>query len=261
MNKKYTKKQIIKAIKHWESILKNIDESNNLISFLSNVYGNKTVISKSMNFSINTKIAYELFDILNEHLFDNKLSKCDICCDTYDNVISKLKIRKSNIPTNDFYGMFDTIAYDEDLKELSDKLTYSDNLILINTSLVNNSNFIFACSGLCHEMLHLYDQLYGEKSICDKHWLLYKVKIDSHTTPTFIKIKRKANDMGLTVIDKSNGLSFSELNSEAYLNLMNSVVNDGINLDEANKSYDNDKTILTKKIPGLGTNICHVDYV
>lgn len=126
---------------------------------------------------------------------------------------------------------------------------------------MNNSNFIFMCSALCHEMIHLYDQLYGEKPICDKHWLLYKLKIDSHTTPTFTSMKRKANDMGLSIIDTGNGFSFSELNSEAYLNLMNSIVNDGVNLNEQDEFYDKDKTILTKKIPGVGTNICHVDHI
>lgn len=261
MKKQYTKKQILEAVKYWQSVLKKIDESNNLISVLTNIYGNKTITSKNMHFNINTQIAYELFDILNDYVFNSRLVKCDIYCSTYDNIVDKLKIRKSNIPTNNFYGMFDTIVHDEKLKTLSDKLVYSNNLILINTSLVNNSNFIFACSALCHEMLHLYDQMYGEKSICDKHWLLYKVKIDSHTTPTFINTKRKANDMGLTVIDKGEGFNFSELNSEAYMNLMNSIVNDGVNLDESDESCDNDKTVLAKKIPGLGTNICHVDYI
>ena len=56
-------------------------------------------------------------------------------------------------------------------------------------------------------------------------------------------------------------MPLDKLNSEAYMNLMNSIVNDGVNLDESDESCDNDKTVLAKKIPGLGTNICHVDYI
>ena len=43
-----------------------------------------------------------------------------------------------------------------------------------------------------------------------------KANIDFHTTPAFIKMKRKANDIGLTVINAAAGLDFSELNSEAF---------------------------------------------
>ena len=57
-------------------------------------------------------------------------------------------------------------------------------------------------------------------------------------------MKRKANDMGMTVINDAVGLNFSELNSEAFKNMMNSIVNDGINLDENETSNRN---IMSKK--------------
>ena len=54
------------------------------------------------------------------------------------------------------------------------------------------------------------------------------------------------------------GLDFSEFNSEAFKNMMNSIVNDGSNLDEDEVSSS---TIMSKKIPGVGTSISHIDYV
>ena len=75
---------------------------------------------------------------------------------------------------------------------------------------------------------------------------------------SFNKMKRKANNMGLTVINNAAGLDFSELNSEAFKNMLNSIVNDGINLDENETSNSN---IMSKKIPGVGTNISHIDYI
>lgn len=64
--------------------------------------------------------------------------------------------------------------------------------------------------------------------------------------------------MELTVIDDSAGFDFSELNSEAFKNMMNSVVNDGVGLDESETSSGN---IVSRKIPGVGTSISHVDYI
>ena len=154
--------------------------------------------------------------------------------------------------------MFNVIVEDEKIKSLNDELEYRDNLIIINKSLLNNSNFIFACSSLCHEMIHLYGKTYGEESLCDKLLLLYNIKINAHTTPTFIKMKRKANDMGLTVINDAAGIDFSELNSEAFKNMLNSIVNDGVNLDENEIS---NSIIMSKKIPGVGTSISHIDYI
>lgn len=259
MKHNYTKQQIVEAIKHWESVLKMIDESaHDLLSIFVNKYGNDLVLSDNRSFNLNNHIAYELFDILNDNIFNSKLPRIKILCEVYNEIVAELKHRKFNIPSNTFYGMFNTIAEDEKIKSLNDKLEYRDDLIIINTSLVNNSNFMFACSSLCHEMIHLYGRIYGEESLCDKYWLLYKVVIDVHTTPTFIKMKRKANDMGLTVINNAAGLDFSELNSEAFKNMINSIVNDGVNLDENDTS---NSIIMSKKIPGVGTSISHIDFI
>ena len=64
--------------------------------------------------------------------------------------------------------------------------------------------------------------------------------------------------MGLTVIDDSAGFNFSELNSEAFKNMMNSIINDGVRLDESETSSGN---IVSRKIPSIGTSISHVDYI
>lgn len=69
-------------------------------------------------------------------------------------------------------------------------------------------------------------------------------------------MKRKANDIELTVINDASGLNFSELNSEAFKNLLNSVINDGVNLNENEISSGN---TMSRKIPGVGTIICHID--
>ena len=64
--------------------------------------------------------------------------------------------------------------------------------------------------------------------------------------------------MESAVIDDSVGFDFSELNSEAFKNMMNSVVNDEVGLDESETSSGN---IVSRKIPGVGISVSHVDYL
>ena len=147
-----------------------MDESTyGLLSLLIDKYGNDLMLSNNRSFNLDNHMAYELFEILNDFIFNSKLPKTKILCESYNEIVAELKYRKSDIPSNMFYGMFNTIAKDEKIKSLNDKLEYRDNLIIINTSLLNNSNFIFACSSLCHEMIHLYGKMHGEESLCDKY--------------------------------------------------------------------------------------------
>ena len=42
----------------------------------------------------------------------------------------------------------------------------------------------------------------------------------------------------MKICDTGDGLDFSELNSEAFQNLINNIINDGVNLDESNDFCD-----------------------
>ena len=67
MNSYYTKQQIVEAIKHWKSVLKRMDETtHNLLSIFVDKYGNDLVLNDNRSFNLNNRIAYELFDILND---------------------------------------------------------------------------------------------------------------------------------------------------------------------------------------------------
>lgn len=54
MKKRYTKKQIVEAIKHWESMLKKMNESiyNNVIDALINEFDKDIVLSKDFNYTL-----------------------------------------------------------------------------------------------------------------------------------------------------------------------------------------------------------------
>lgn len=71
MQKKYTKKQIVEAIKHWESLLKRIDESKNAL--LSELFAafNTNDLLKSFNgrlliqrFNMNGKLSIGILEEL-----------------------------------------------------------------------------------------------------------------------------------------------------------------------------------------------------
>lgn len=52
MGKQYTREQIVEAIKHWESVLRRMDESvyNNIIDALIDEFGKEIVFSKEFNY-------------------------------------------------------------------------------------------------------------------------------------------------------------------------------------------------------------------
>ena len=54
MKKKYTKKQIVEAIRHWTSVLKKIDEStyNAIIDALVNAFGKDVVMSEDFDYTL-----------------------------------------------------------------------------------------------------------------------------------------------------------------------------------------------------------------
>lgn len=73
MQYKYTKQQIIEAIKHWQNVLAKIDESRSLLlDAFANKFGSNVIYSKKP-FMLNNAQALEIFSIVNKFLFDSRL--------------------------------------------------------------------------------------------------------------------------------------------------------------------------------------------
>lgn len=78
--KKYTKKQIVEAIKYWKSVLKRMDENakNDLLSSLFSLFKANDLL-KPFN---------QCFNVLNTHFFSLKLPNIPLMYKT-DNVLRK----------------------------------------------------------------------------------------------------------------------------------------------------------------------------
>lgn len=73
MKKSYTKHQIVEAIKHWEFILKRMDESKSpLLDAFIEKFGEDVVINRKP-YILSNDSAIEIAKILNNFLFESKI--------------------------------------------------------------------------------------------------------------------------------------------------------------------------------------------
>lgn len=211
-NQTYTKKQIVEAIKHWQNVLKRMDESKSpLLDALIDKFGKQIVESKKRNVVLTSKLCYDILDVLNPIFFDGILQHIPIKCMHYSDIISyskaldaKYDIFDYEYPKNGFLGLFTSYidSKDPSIKtiDFNVDLISKDPIIYINYDMVMNTSFIFAVATLCHELIHYYDSLIGEYVELKRIEYMEKTKKDDHTTNTFINKLNEANENGLNVI-------------------------------------------------------------
>ena len=92
MKKRYTKKQIVEAIKYWESILKRMDESKSrFLDICSSKFGEDIVFSDTYSFEYTDQNVNETFKLLDNRIFESKLSHLN-CLKIYiGNAIEEFK--------------------------------------------------------------------------------------------------------------------------------------------------------------------------
>lgn len=211
MKKSYTKQQIAEAIKHWESVLKRMDESKSpLLDEFAKTFGEDVVFSK-YPFIKDIKNINKMFDVFNLYLFDNKLPNTVLIkCLPYNDIckISKSiydKYKKSTDdeyipPPTSIYGMHFAVVLN-DIFTYNDPLVFADEEILfLNKSNIGNKSFALCAATLCHEMIHYYDRLFGEYKDRYKAYFISNKKIYLHNTPTFELKMKEANDNYIDVV-------------------------------------------------------------
>ena len=204
MKKSYTKHQIVEAIKHWESVLKKMDESKNaLLTELFSVFGSNDLL-KTFNRKIDNKLLDDCYTILNKYLFSSKLLKLPLMYESNDKIRDFLIDRETNpnnIP-NIFFGVHSVICDNDQISNWTESLQLHDDVILLNSSHINGKSLSFLIACLCHEMIHYYDRLFGEYCDFTKYTLITGIKKDKHNTMTFETMKEEANNLGIKVIQQ-----------------------------------------------------------
>ena len=168
MKKQYTKHQIIEAIKHWESVLKRMDESiyNGVIDALVNEFGKDVVLSKEFNYTLTQRDLKKIFSILNKHLFNNEIKFLPVVLWPMSKLVDKLNYHakmsgdeNEEIKNIKCIGVHSAICAPivDDNNKLVD-IRFRDDYLIIDESKVQNCIFIFVVASICHEMIHKYDR-------------------------------------------------------------------------------------------------------
>lgn len=180
----------------------------------------KEIIYSPGQIEITIPVVEKIIGILNVFLFNKKLFKIQIefCKDL--NALNDL--------TKHFYNVEELDKEDEKIDKYAAYLPDFDlgrvkqtgeivakfNKELVAFNIEKQFNFMLLASTICHEMIHRYDAFFGEGKIM-MYWKKLHHKVDMHTTPTFIKLMKLANEEGLKVKPTTEEMSCQQLNKEA----------------------------------------------
>ena len=212
MKKQYTKKQIVEAIKHWESVLKRMDESvyNNVIDALVDEFGKDVALSKEFNYTLTQQDLKKIFSILNKHLFGNEIKFLPVVLWPMSKLVEKLNYhaKMSGDENEEFknvqcLGVHTAICVPiiDDNNEIID-VKFRDNYLIVNSSKIKNVIFIFAVAVICHEMIHAYDYQYSNEThdLALEWEKNHMQRPDFHNTKIFKNKMNEANDNGINVV-------------------------------------------------------------
>ena len=228
MKKQYTKKQIVEAIKHWESVLKRMDESKSpLLDACSKEFGEDVVFdSNKMLFVLNESNISKLFSILDSFIFASKLKTLDNLKIFVGNpsTLNSTILEYSNgnpIDLSKYFALYKPDQYNFILPNGEKRFNIKKNGIFINTETNKCSTFAYAASNICHEMIHVYDMYFG-KLYNYVIWAINNgapvevIDYNSHKTSVFKQKKGEFETMtNIPIEDAGNDYSFEKFNEIA----------------------------------------------
>ena len=259
MQKKYTKQQIAEAIKHWESVLKRMDESiyNNVIDALVDEFGKDVVLSKEFSYTLTQQDLKKIFSILNKYLFDNEIKFLPVVLWPMNKLIDKLNYHakmsgdeNEEIKNIKCIGVHSAICVPivDDNNKLVD-IRFRDDYLIINESKIQNCIFIFAIASICHEMIHVYDYQYSnETHDISLEWEKHHKKIpDFHNTKIFKDKMKEANDNGINVVPHLSSDESHKVDNIRARFVLKNTINEDENPDLIIRQSDQDLLMINKK--------------
>lgn len=106
MKKQYTKQQIVEAIKHWEYVLKRIDESeDSLHKSLYSLFGDR-LYDPADRCALNAQLIKDVFAIFNAELFDNALQSLDPLVLSTSGIQDLFNRYRHNEDPNNMYALY-----------------------------------------------------------------------------------------------------------------------------------------------------------
>ncbi len=257
--KRYTKEQIVKAIKYWSRVLQRMGEeeankkSNAIIDALITEFGEDVVKSDQLNYRLNDNDLKKIFDILNKNLFDGKLPDVRLRYIPEQMVVNRLndnllmsEIFDTTYDHTDCYGVHSAICTDlHDMTGEVKDIVVDDDIIMINSSKLRKCIFIFAVATICHEMIHYCDRFSREYHDLALYASKTKTNLgDTHGDLVFELKMKEANENGIQVVKNFTAQdNFVDINLKARYHLKSVI---GENIEKNNIVSKNDHTVIIR---------------
>lgn len=268
IQKRHSRRQIVEAIKHWQNVLKQMDESiyNDVIDALINRFGKNLVLSKTHNYALTQDDLDAIFKILNKYMFNNRIKPVPIILWPTVKIIDKLNyhLAMSGVLDEQYqnvkcYGVHSAICIDcVDANGNIVDIKVRDDYLMMNFDTLINCIFIFTVACVCHEMIHLYDRQvfkqYHDLALIQSQT---KQNQDFHNTNIFKSKMKQANNNGINVVAKiPKGKYHSKVNDDARYVLKQTI---GENDNQDVIVIKNDQmTYIKNKKTGMGV-LTHFD--
>lgn len=161
--KQYTKKQIIEAIKHWQNVLKMLDESKSpLLDTFAKKFTEEVVFSKNGHEKIfpTLNMLKEIYHIVNDIVFDSKLIDRDIKID-YAIDVDHLKFASYVFASAKQNNK--TVYVKHTYTSSNGKVFYPPYIEISDLMLHMKMPFAYIASAIVHEMIHQYTIEIGDE--------------------------------------------------------------------------------------------------
>lgn len=263
----YTRKQIEEALKYWTKRLDVLNESiTRTIQALIDEFGEKRVISREKDYRLTKEDLQKIYDVLNRCLFNGKLGRIGLeywpeafIVDQVNDHLMRSEVFNKNIDAAPYYGVWSGVS--KDVKDKDGNIVdvrMSDDMIMINKSLVKDSVFIFVVATICHEMIHyayrLTDTYHDKVLYSSQH---NNQGFDSHSDEFFQEKMKLARAEGIDVIERPDpGDTFDSINRNAA-ELLKNVISEDDDNDETIVSAT-DRSIIARG-PGSDT-FCMIEF-
>ena len=219
MKCQYIKRQIVEAIKHWESVLKKIDESEvSMHKALYSLFGDRLYDSND-RCSLTVQLVKDVFAVFNAELFDNKLHSLDPLVLDTNNIQELFNKYSHNEDPNNMYALYMPIPDWKSMEDNDMKTILNAEFFIVNSTTCKNASTSFIVNAICHEMIHQYDIWFGDilKIVLDAY--RHKTMYNEHLTDIFQHKSQEANNMSLTIFPDGAGIPIDKLNSLSAMRL------------------------------------------
>lgn len=254
----YANLQLQSILQYHAQSLRLLKESCSFtVDKLEEEFGHDIVFSTKYEYTLTKQDLQKMFNILNQTLFNDSLKLIRVEYWDENTIVDKLneyEVRSGSDAINidaPCYGVF--AAVNKEVRRADGtvvKVSFHDQMIMINRSRLANCIFIFAVACLCHEMIHYYDHFTDEYVNNFIKYCNINKKFNSHLDKAFQQKMMEANDEGIDVVEDFGPINtYQNANNKARYKLFRIVGEDD---DQVRSLFDGHTLAVSNKQTGVG---------